>query len=182
MQGIRWGLALLLFTTVAACSDDVGAVGGSGGSGAAGASGSGGSAAGRGGAGGAAQGGRGGGGGNTGDAGSSGAGGMLVDGGGDAASDDGPAAPVDSPASDSAADLLADATVEARPTSPEEWCRATGGKVVESSCCQATNDFPSMCHGVGACGCAPANSHMIKTCACTGQGCFLADLGCGLWP
>ena len=50
-------------------------------------------------------------------------------------------------------------------------CAASGGTVTTSQCCQSTGDFPNTC-SVGACGCAPASSHSVMTCACpTGQ-CF----------
>jgi len=50
-------------------------------------------------------------------------------------------------------------------------CTASGGTVGTSSCCMSSGDFPNSCL-VGACGCAPANSHTVQVCTCpTGQ-CF----------
>ena len=40
-----------------------------------------------------------------------------------------------------------------------------------SSCCASSGDFPNTCL-IGACGCAPANSHQVKTCDCGPGKCF----------
>lgn len=56
-------------------------------------------------------------------------------------------------------------------------CTGTNGSVVDMLCCAATGDFPNLC-AVGACSCAPANSHMVRTCACTGGQCYEPGLGC----
>lgn len=56
-------------------------------------------------------------------------------------------------------------------------CASTGGTVSSSSCCQAAGDFPDSCK-VGACGCAPASSHTVKTCVCPTGKCFDTALGC----
>ena len=50
----------------------------------------------------------------------------------------------------------------------EAACKAAKGIVVMALCCNATNDFPNTCL-IGACGCAPQNSHMVKVCSCPGE-------------
>jgi len=55
--------------------------------------------------------------------------------------------------------------------SPEQACNNAGGKVTTSLCCGSANDFPNLCL-IGACGCAPANSHEIRTCDCGAGKCF----------
>jgi hypothetical protein len=69
-----------------------------------------------------------------------------------------------------------DAAPSGDASSPAATCTATGGVVSSSLCCSATSDFPNSC-SVGACGCAPANSHTVSTCSC-GAGCFLPGYGC----
>lgn len=59
----------------------------------------------------------------------------------------------------------------------EARCTATNGSVVETLCCAATGDFPNLC-AVGACGCAPSSSHLVRTCACTSGQCYEPGLGC----
>jgi hypothetical protein len=56
-------------------------------------------------------------------------------------------------------------------TSPAAGCVASGGTVQMGLCCAASSDFPNTC-GIGACSCAPANSHMIMQCVCSGGTCF----------
>jgi len=53
----------------------------------------------------------------------------------------------------------------------ERACIASGGTVATSTCCLATSDFPDTC-SVGACGCAPQNSHEVKICNCGPDRCF----------
>lgn len=55
-------------------------------------------------------------------------------------------------------------------------CLGTGGNISTAACCLSTSDFPNLCT-VGACGCAPANSHDVQVCAC-GTGCFDPAVGC----
>ncbi len=61
-------------------------------------------------------------------------------------------------------------------SSPAALCTATGGQVVSTLCCTSVTDFPSSCL-VGACGCAPSNSHTVSTCTCA-TGCFAPGYGC----
>jgi hypothetical protein len=53
----------------------------------------------------------------------------------------------------------------------EQACLSSGGKISNSSCCQSSGDFPNSC-AIGACGCAPASSHQVKTCDCGEGKCF----------
>ena len=57
-------------------------------------------------------------------------------------------------------------------TNPKEkGCLDSGGTAETGTCCQSAGDFPSSCL-IGACGCAPANSHQVKTCNCEVGKCF----------
>jgi len=56
-------------------------------------------------------------------------------------------------------------------------CLATMGQVSAALCCSSTGDVPDTC-AIGACGCSPADSHMVTTCVCPGGGCFRANIGC----
>src|SRR5262245_59161786 len=56
-------------------------------------------------------------------------------------------------------------------------CTNTGGTESMGLCCLASGDFPDTCL-VGACGCAPGSSHMVKTCNCPAGQCYSAQLGC----
>jgi hypothetical protein len=58
----------------------------------------------------------------------------------------------------------------------EQACSLAGGTITASLCCASAADFPNSCL-IGACGCAPANSHQIKTCDC-GQGKCFDGKGC----
>jgi len=53
----------------------------------------------------------------------------------------------------------------------QKACLASGGMVSAALCCGQTQDFPNNC-AIGACGCAPASSHQIKTCQCGEGKCF----------
>lgn len=53
----------------------------------------------------------------------------------------------------------------------QKACLDSGGIVATSSCCGQTQDFPNNC-AIGACGCAPASSHQVKTCDCGAGKCF----------
>jgi hypothetical protein len=53
----------------------------------------------------------------------------------------------------------------------EQNCLDSGGTVATVSCCGQTQNFPNNC-AIGACGCAPTNSHQIKTCNCEPGECF----------
>jgi hypothetical protein len=46
-----------------------------------------------------------------------------------------------------------------------------------ANCCTSSGDFPNSC-SVGACGCGPADSHMVQTCACPAGQCFDPAAGC----
>lgn len=50
-------------------------------------------------------------------------------------------------------------------------CQMSGGQVATSSCCLSATDYPNTCL-IGACGCAPENSHEIKICDCGVDKCF----------
>lgn len=66
---------------------------------------------------------------------------------------------------------VSDLTFTIGEATKEEACISSGGTVETAFCCQSASDFPNTCL-IGACGCAPANSHQIKICNC-GQGkCF----------
>lgn len=68
-----------------------------------------------------------------------------------------------------------DADVETR-------CLESGGRVTTSLCCTSSGDFPNLC-AIGACGCAPDDSHEVKVCDCgpdkcfDGNECVLLDVG-----
>jgi hypothetical protein len=62
-------------------------------------------------------------------------------------------------------------------STPAERCRATGGTAQATACCHSTSEYPNSC-AVGACGCAPADSHMVTVCSCPPNTCFLPDQGC----
>lgn len=53
----------------------------------------------------------------------------------------------------------------------QKTCLDSGGTVGTGTCCQSSGDFPNSCL-IGACGCAPANSHQVKTCNCGAGKCF----------
>jgi len=46
-------------------------------------------------------------------------------------------------------------------------CTESGGTVATSLCCKSVDDFPDNC-AIGACGCAPDQSHEVKVCNCGG--------------
>lgn len=60
----------------------------------------------------------------------------------------------------------------------EQGCLDSGGAVVMRSCCKSVGDFPNLC-GIGACGCAPENSHRVKVCLCGEGRCFNGE-SCGV--
>ena len=53
----------------------------------------------------------------------------------------------------------------------EQVCLRSGGTVTTRLCCNSVKDFPDLCM-MGACGCAPGNSHQIKVCTCGSGMCF----------
>jgi len=53
----------------------------------------------------------------------------------------------------------------------EQGCLNSGGNVSEKMCCKSSGDFPNTCL-IGACGCAPKDSHEIKICDCGAGKCF----------
>ncbi len=56
-------------------------------------------------------------------------------------------------------------------TEKEQACEDSGGTVTTGLCCKSVGDFPNTC-AVGACACAPDNSHEVKTCDCGEGNCF----------
>ena len=60
---------------------------------------------------------------------------------------------------------------EVAPKTMDQSCLNSGGSIETSSCCQSAGDFPNSC-AIGACGCASANSHQVKTCNCGEGKCF----------
>jgi heat shock protein HslJ len=52
-----------------------------------------------------------------------------------------------------------------------ERCMRAGGTVETASCCKLVGDFPNTCL-VGACGCAPGQSHAVQACRCPAGQCF----------
>jgi hypothetical protein len=50
-------------------------------------------------------------------------------------------------------------------------CISSGGTVQKTLCCKATGDFPNLC-SIGACGCAPDQSHEVLVCDCGEGRCF----------
>lgn len=50
-------------------------------------------------------------------------------------------------------------------------CQLAGGTVQTASCCNSASDFPNTCL-VGACGCAPEESHQVSVCECLANQCF----------
>jgi hypothetical protein len=58
-------------------------------------------------------------------------------------------------------------------------CTSTGGTVDTQSCCSSVSDFRDTCTtAVGACGCAPTDSHAVSMCVCPSPSCFLPGYGC----
>lgn len=56
-------------------------------------------------------------------------------------------------------------------------CTHTGGTESTSLCCTGSGDFPDSCL-IGACGCAPDDSHEVKSCSCPVGKCYDATMGC----
>jgi len=52
--------------------------------------------------------------------------------------------------------------------SVDNACVNAGGTVMNNLCCNSASDFPNTCL-IGACGCAPIDSHVVKVCDC-GEG------------
>lgn len=50
-------------------------------------------------------------------------------------------------------------------------CLESGGQTITASCCLSTSHFPNTCL-IGACGCAPDQSHNIQICDCGPDKCF----------
>lgn len=59
----------------------------------------------------------------------------------------------------------------------DSLCVQTGGTESANLCCLSVDDFPSSCL-IGACGCDPDDSHMVKTCECPAGQCYDPDAGC----
>ena len=57
------------------------------------------------------------------------------------------------------------------PGQAEQGCTSSGGTLALASCCESVDDFPNTCL-VGACGCAPSNSHEVSACECPQGMCF----------
>jgi hypothetical protein len=89
-----------------------------------------------------------------------------------------PVEPLDAapnPTPDAVVDVAAEAVPDASPLAAR--CESTGGQVTTTFCCRSVQDFPNDCL-VGACGCAPQNSHPVATCTCPPSTCFMAEHGC----
>lgn len=54
---------------------------------------------------------------------------------------------------------------------PETGCVESGGTVGTALCCAAVSYFPDTC-AIGACGCAPEDSHEVMVCNCAESDCF----------
>jgi predicted outer membrane repeat protein len=68
--------------------------------------------------------------------------------------------------------LAVNATPDVCPAfTPEQRCLASGGAVTTGICCLSVGDFPDTC-GIGACSCAPGNSHEVRVCACDENRCW----------
>jgi hypothetical protein len=57
------------------------------------------------------------------------------------------------------------------PSAAEKGCIESGGTVTTAMCCKSTGDFPDTCL-IGACGCAPDQSHEVRVCDCGPGSCF----------
>lgn len=64
-----------------------------------------------------------------------------------------------------------------KPVATDTLCTSTGGTVVPASCCASVSDFPNTCL-IGACGCAPENSHSVDICDCGADMCWDDEKGC----
>jgi len=53
----------------------------------------------------------------------------------------------------------------------EKACTNSGGTVTTKLCCVSASDFPNTCL-IGACGCAPTDSHEVKFCDCGDGKCW----------
>lgn len=53
----------------------------------------------------------------------------------------------------------------------QKGCIASGGTITTASCCGSITAFPNTCT-LGSCGCSPAASHQVKSCACPAGLCF----------
>jgi hypothetical protein len=56
-------------------------------------------------------------------------------------------------------------------------CTSTGGIETTSLCCKSVVELPNTC-AVGACGCSPGNSHVVKICECPLSKCYDPAVGC----
>jgi len=56
-------------------------------------------------------------------------------------------------------------------STPTNGCLDSGGEVTTGMCCVSVGDFPNTC-AVGACGCAPQESHEVQICDCGPGRCF----------
>lgn len=52
-----------------------------------------------------------------------------------------------------------------------EACISSGGAATTTLCCKSTADWPNLCL-IGACGCAPDQSHEVRVCDCGENRCF----------
>lgn len=57
------------------------------------------------------------------------------------------------------------------PDSQRQACLESGGEVTHTNCCESVGDFSNQCK-IGACGCAPQQSHQVKVCECGEGKCF----------
>jgi hypothetical protein len=53
----------------------------------------------------------------------------------------------------------------------EQSCISSSGNVTDQLCCQSSGNFPNTCL-IGACGCSPTSSHMVRVCTCPEGECF----------
>ena len=56
-------------------------------------------------------------------------------------------------------------------TEGDKKCTSSGGRIELASCCGNVGDYPNTC-AIGACGCAPQDSHQVKICTCLMGQCF----------
>ncbi|MBN2014761.1 MAG: DUF333 domain-containing protein [Candidatus Altiarchaeota archaeon] len=67
--------------------------------------------------------------------------------------------------------VLVSGCIRQVPDALEKSCIDSGGEITRRMCCKSVNDFPNLCL-VGACGCSPDNSHVVKICDCGEDECF----------
>ena len=74
--------------------------------------------------------------------------------------------------------LALNATPDVCPAfTPEQRCLASGGALSTAMCCLNAGDFPDTC-SIGACSCAPVNSHEVRVCVCGESRCWDGSTCC----